>query len=52
MKCPECGSFVELERMNFIYQEGRNIRVERICECVLGHKFQAKPRKGPKIGRR
>ena len=48
MKCPECGSFVELERMKFIYQEGINIRVERICECEKGHKFQAKLRTGPK----
>lgn len=47
MKCSVCGSFVELERMKFIYQDGKNIRVERTCECVSGHKFQAKSRKGP-----
>lgn len=48
MKCPVCGSFVEIERMNFIYHEGINIRVEESCECERGHKFQAKLRKGPK----
>ena len=39
VKC-KCGALVELERMNFIYQEGRNIRVERICECEKGHCFK------------
>jgi len=38
--------------MKFIYQGDKNIRVERICECEKGHKFQAKPRKGPRGGRR
>jgi hypothetical protein len=25
--------------MNFIYQEGRNIKVERICECGRDNKL-------------
>jgi len=45
MKCPECGSFVEIERMNFIYEQGRNIRVERTHECENGHTFKAKEKK-------
>lgn len=45
MKCPVCAGFVEIERMNFIYQEGKNIRVKRIYECENGHTFKGKEKK-------
>lgn len=48
MKCLKCSAFVEIERMKFIYQDGKNMRVERVCECVNGHKFKAKLRKETK----
>lgn len=45
MKCPVCAGFVQLERMNFIYQETKNIRVKTTYECNNGHTFKAKEKK-------